>query len=93
MPESAGSQFFHGTKPVFVRRSGRAASGLPKLMRQGCDLIVSEGRNTMSSGSCMTVLLSLRRVLELMPRMLMSRQMVLLSVLLAHTVGVCRGIV
>ncbi len=90
MPESAGPQLFYGAKPVFVRRSLRAASVLPELMRQNGRLIVSEWDDTVSGR---VTIVSFGNVLVLLPGMLVSGLVLLFTVLLANNVGMCRTIV
>jgi hypothetical protein len=53
-------------------------------MREGRNVIMPECSNAMSRGAARSLPMSLRRVLELLPRMLVSRQVLLLSVLLAN---------
>jgi hypothetical protein len=56
-------------------------------MRKGRDLIMPECGDPMSGRSSVSMLLRFRRVCEFLPRMLASRQVLLLSVLLADTMG------
>jgi hypothetical protein len=61
-------------------------------MSEGRDVRVSECGNSMSDGSRLAVLMSFVGMLEGLPRMLVPSQVILLSLLLGHTVGV-RGAV
>ena len=82
-------------EPVFLRRSVWTASGLPVFVSQGFDLGMSECGNAMAECSNwrLLVLVSLRGVLQSLPRILMSREVFLFSVLLAGTMGVRRAVV
>jgi hypothetical protein len=86
MAETAGPQFFHGMEPVFLRRSVRTASGLPEFMSEGGDVLMPERGDAMSHGSRLSMLRSVLGVLEGLPGMLLSSQVILLSLLLANTV-------
>jgi len=61
-------------------------------MSQGCDVVMSKARDSMSGGRRLSVLMSVPRVLERLPGVLVSGQMILLSMLLRHTMGM-RGAV
>ncbi len=63
----AGSQLFRRTEPIFLWRSFRTASGLPELMSQGCDVIVSEYGDAMTAGRRLAVPMSLLGVLKSLP--------------------------
>ena len=93
MSEGMGPQLFHGAEPIFVRRSGWAASGFPEFMREGCDLMVSECDDAMSRRSRTSMFIILGRVLDLLPGLLAPRQVTLLSMLLANTMGMCGDLV
>jgi hypothetical protein len=58
-------------------------------MREGCNLIMPESGDAMSGRAARSLPMSLRRVCEFLPRMLASREVLLLSVLLADTMGMC----
>jgi hypothetical protein len=77
-------------EPVFLRRSVWTASGLPVFIGQGFDLAMSECGNAMCDCSNwrMVVLVSPRGMLQGLPRILMSRQVILFSVLLASAMDV-----
>jgi hypothetical protein len=79
-------------EPIFLRRSVRTASGLPEFKSQGGDIIVSEGGDAMSDRSRLSMPLSVLRVLKGLPRMLLSSQVILFSLLLANPMGM-RGFV
>jgi hypothetical protein len=87
MGGSAGAQFFYRTKPVLVRRSLRTSPGLPEFVSEGGDVIVSE------CGSRLRMQVTVLRVFEVLPRMLVSAQVILLSMLFADSMGVRRAIV
>ncbi len=55
-------------------------------MCEGCYLIVAEGDDAVS-GRSLTMFMSFGRVLALSLRLLVSRRVILLSVLLANTMG------
>jgi hypothetical protein len=74
-------------EPIFIRRSIRTASGAPEFMSERCNVIVSECGDAMSHRSRMGLPRGLLRVLERLPRMLMSRQVILFSMLLGNPVG------
>src|SRR5580693_328288 len=86
----ARSQIFRGMEPVFLRRSVWTASGLPVFVGQGFDLGMSECDNAMAECSSrrLIILTSLWRVFQALPRVLVSSQVILLSLLLAGTMGV-----
>jgi len=67
MPAGAGSQFFHGMEPIFIRRSPRTASRVPQLKREGSDLVMPEGRDAMSNRFCMAMFTGFRGVLVFLP--------------------------
>jgi hypothetical protein len=75
----AGSQFFGGAEPIFLWRSLRTASSLPQLVSEGGDIIVSEGGDTMSNHSRLSVPMSLLGVFEGLPRMLVPGLAILVS--------------
>src|ERR1035441_7274802 len=93
MSGRAGPQFSCGTEPVFFRRSGRTASGLPEFMREGRDLIMSERDDAMPGRRRLSMLLGVLGAFECLPRMLVSCQVFLFSMLLGNIVGVRRDIV
>jgi hypothetical protein len=62
-------------------------------MREGRDLVMPECGDPVSGRSLVSMLMSSLRVCEFLPRLLVSRQVLLLSVLLAHTMGMGGGIV
>ena len=67
MRERAGSQLFRGVEPILLRRSFRTASGLPELMREGRDLVVSERGDAMSGRSRLVVPLRFLGVFQRLP--------------------------
>lgn len=77
-------------EPVFLRRSVWTASGLPVFIGQGFDLAMFECGNAMCDCSNWrkVVLVSPRGMLQGLPRILMSRQVILFSVLLASAMDV-----
>lgn len=92
MTEAARPQFFHRVEPVFLRRPLRTASGLPEFLREGGDVLMPESGGAMADRSCLSLPMSFFGMLQGLPRMFLSRQVILFSVLLTHTVGV-RGLV
>jgi len=80
MAGGARSQLFDRVKPIFIRRSFGTAANAPEFVSEGRDVIVSERGNAMRGRS-------LRRVFEGLPRLLVSRQVVLFPVLFADTMG------
>jgi hypothetical protein len=92
MAETTGSQLFHGVEPVFLRRSLWTASGLPEFPSEGGDVFMPEGGDAMANGSRLSLQVSFFGVLEGLPGMFLSRQVILFSVFLSHTVGM-RGFV
>jgi hypothetical protein len=79
-------------EPVFLRRSFRAASGLPKFTGAGSDVLMSKCGDAMANRNRMSLLMSFWGMLEGLPGMLLSSQVIFFPVLLANTVGV-RGLV
>ena len=92
MAETAGAQLFHRVEPIFLRRSVRTASGLPDFASEGGDVLMPEGGDTMADGSRLSMLRTFFGVLEGLPGLFLSRQVVLFSVLLSYPVGM-RGFV
>ena len=88
-----GLQLFHCGVPIDFRRAFRTASRFPELVREGFDLMLFEWDDAMRSHSRLRVLMSLCRVLEGLPCMLVPRQVILFSVLLGDTMGMCGEIV
>jgi hypothetical protein len=62
-------------------------------MCKGRNLMLPECGDAMPGRAARSLLMSLRGVREFLPRMLVSRQVLLLSMLLANTMGMCGGIV
>ena len=67
MGETAGSQFFHGMEPIFLRRSLWTPSGLPELIRQGCDIFMPECGDAMPYRSRLSMRMGVLGVLEGLP--------------------------
>jgi hypothetical protein len=66
---------------------------LPELVRQGCDVGMSERGDAVSNrGSFVRRLMSFRGVLEGQPRMFVPSEVILFSVLLGDTMGVRRQV-
>jgi len=82
MPAGVGPQLFRGTKPIFVGCPLGTASVLLEFVGEDSDLVVSECSDPMSGRSCRLTLMKRRGVLELPPRMLVRRRMILLPVAL-----------
>ena len=71
----------------------RTASALPVFIGEGFDLTVAEcGDGVSNAGYSREMLMRVWGVLQCLPRVLVSRQIILLSLLLASTVGM-RGAV
>jgi len=62
-----GSQHFRRAEPIFLWRSVRTAPGFPQLMREGCDVIVSEYGDAMTAGRRLAMPMSLLGVLKSLP--------------------------
>lgn len=62
-------------------------------MREGRDVSMSECRDSMSCGSCLSMLMGFLGMLEGLPRMLGSSQVLLFALLLGNTMGMRRTIV
>jgi hypothetical protein len=73
-------------EPIFLRRSVRTASGLPEFTSEIGDVLMPEGGDAVSNGGRVSVLLSVLGMLEGLPGMLLSGQVILLSLLLANAV-------
>ena len=82
-----GSQLFRGAKPIYLRRSFRATSGLPQCVGERGNFIMSEGCDAMSSRR-LSHLVGLFRVLEGLPGMLVSGLMFRFPLLFTGAVGV-----
>ena len=80
-------------KPIFLRRSFRTASRLPELIGEGRDFVVPEGGHAMSGSSRLRMLMSVVRVLQSLPGVLVPAQVILLSMLLGDPMGMRRGVV
>lgn len=76
-----------------MRRSVGTASRTPELVRQGSDIVVSERRDSVSTGGHLGVPMSLLGVFESLPRMLVSRQVILFALFLSKTMGMRGSIV
>jgi hypothetical protein len=66
---------------------------MPQFIGEGRDVIVPECDDAMSGRSRLSVPMSVFGVFEGLPRMLVSRQVLLLSVLLGGAMGMRRDIV
>jgi hypothetical protein len=88
--EGAGSQLPYGLEPVNIRRSLRAASGFPEIMRKSFDVSMSEGLDAVPTGSVRSMRIA--RLLITLTGLLVSCQMFLLPVLFGNAMGV-RGAV
>jgi hypothetical protein len=87
----AGTQFFRRSVPIFFRRSLRATSLLPKLIRAGRDFGVSKRGNAMPNRSaCWRIVTTV--VLRSLARLFVSSEVLLLALLLGNTMRV-RGAV
>lgn len=62
-------------------------------MREGRDLMMPECGDPVSGRAPLSKLVTLRSVRQVLPRTLMSRQVLLLSVLLADKMGMCGALV
>lgn len=84
-----GSQFFRRTEPILLRRSFRTASGFPDFVRSGRDLVMTEfgGARMQLRGA----LPGFPGVLQRLPGMLLSCQVILFSALLIGTPMGVRG--
>jgi hypothetical protein len=89
----AGSQFFRGMEPIFFGRSDRTASGLPEFISERSNVSMSECGEAMFIRGCLSILMTVWGVLPGLSRMLVSRQLILFSLLFANTMCVCRAIV
>jgi hypothetical protein len=74
-------------KPIHLRRSFRATTGLPQCVGERRDFIMPEGYDAVTSGR-LTHPVGFFRVLEGLPGMLVSGLMFLLSLLFTCAVGV-----
>src|SRR5277367_2634002 len=93
MGVAAGSQLFGGMKPILLWRPVWAAPGLPELMSERGDVIVPEWGDNVSGCGRLSVLVSLLGMLQSLLRMLMSGQVILLSLPLGDSMSVRRGVV
>jgi len=90
MGVSARAQLRRGVEPIFFGGSVRAASRLPEFISESSGLDMSEGDEAVIS--CGRLSMKIWRVLEGLPRMFVSSQMILLTLLLGDTMSV-RGAV
>jgi hypothetical protein len=81
------NQLFYGAKPVFFRRSVRATSCLPHIVREFGDFAMSEWLNAVPIHRHLSLPVSGLRMLKSLPGMLMPGFMFLFPVLLGRTVG------
>jgi len=88
MGVTAGSQFFYCVGPIFFGRSFRTTPGGPERIRECRDFIVPKCGDAMAGRSRLRMPMRLFRVLEGLPRLLVSRQVLLLPVLLGGPMGV-----
>ncbi len=88
---SARSQLLRGVEPIFLRRSFRTASSSPEFVGQGRDVVVSERVETVRRRR-LSVPASVWGMLRGLPRTLVCRQVILLSLLFAHPMSM-RGTV
>jgi hypothetical protein len=72
---------FRGAKPIFFRRSLRTSSVLPEFISERGDVIMAERLDAMSNRSRLSLLVSLGRVFEGLPRLFVSGQVLRLPVL------------
>jgi hypothetical protein len=79
-------------EPIFLGCPFGATSGLPEFMRKRCDFCMSECGDPMFRRSCLSLPVSVLRLLQGLPGMLVSRQVILLPMLLSHPMGM-RGAV
>ena len=70
----------------------RTSSGLPQFVSQGRDVSVSELGDAMPIRSRFGMLMSLMRMLQHFPGMLMPREVFPFSLLLTRTMGMRRGV-
>jgi hypothetical protein len=61
-------------------------------MGEDCDVIMSECGNAVSSRTRLSMLMSVLGVLKVLPGILVSRQVILFSLLLGNTMGMCRTV-
>src|ERR1039457_276409 len=92
MGGTAGAQVVSRMEPILVRRSVRTTSRLPEFTSQDGDIFMSEGGDAMPHRNCLRMLMSLLGVLQCLPRVLLPRQVILLSVLFGNAMHV-RGLV
>jgi hypothetical protein len=89
---SAGAQLLCRAEPIFVGRSVRTAPSLPQFISEGRYVGMSECGDAVSNGSFVGIVLRMLGVLLSLPRLFMSTQVFLLSLLLGHAMRV-RGAV
>jgi hypothetical protein len=89
----AGPQLFRRLEPILVSRSVWTASGLPEFMSAGGDFVVSKRGDAVGHSSPTRMLMSFFGVLQRLPGMLVSRQVILLSLLFGHPMGMRRAVV
>ena len=78
-------------EPIFLRRALWTASSLPEFLGEDCDVIVSECGDSPSNRSRLSLLMSFLGVLEGLPCMLLSSQVILFSLLLGSNTMGMRG--
>ena len=75
-------------EPIFLRGSVGTASSLPQFMRERGNFRMSEGYDAMRSHGSLGLMIRVLGVLQDLPGMLMSRQVILFPVLFTDAVGV-----
>jgi hypothetical protein len=80
-------ELLHSFEPVDVRRPLRAASGLPQFVSESLDFGAPEGRDAMLASRRLRMPIRVAIVIEGLPGMFVSRQMLLLAMLFGDTMG------
>ena len=90
----AGSQLFQGMKPILLLRALWTTSRFPQFMSQRCDVLMCEGTDAVSSHRQLSMLMSNLGMLQGLPGLLVSGQVILFARLLrGAAMGVRRDVV
>jgi hypothetical protein len=85
---AAGSQLFGGIEPILLWRSFGTTSGLPELVGESGDVVVTECADSMPSRGRLSVLVGLLAVLQGLPGMFRSGKVFRLSPLFGRSMSV-----
>jgi hypothetical protein len=79
-------------EPILLRRSFWTSSGVPQLISESGDVVMPKSGYAVS-GDSLSMIVRTLRVLQGLPGMLLSRQVILLPLLFGNAVRVCGVVV